>query len=252
MSLNAANEDEERGLLEESERNAHQTGRADRGRREPKPIAGLLAKLEFAATAPRLSPAARAELFAKEDERLRLELRKSSRATSESHIPSRFRWSTFESPLLVKRVTPPSAVAACQALLPILGEKDFRIVLSGKSGTGKTPCAVALYRAALQHRPFGFYVSAYDVVEATYSYRGELRSVLERAENAPILLLDDVGAEADRDAEKIGRLLFKRVDAEHATILTTELGAADIRTRYQSRVAKRILSDARAVTFGGR
>src|SRR5258708_31518647 len=74
--------------------------------------------------------------------------------------------------------------------------RDKRVIFLGPSGSGKTSCAVALYRKIVEGWPFAFMVNAYQLAEASYAARsGTTVTASSRAEEAPVLLLDDLGAE---------------------------------------------------------
>jgi DNA replication protein DnaC len=111
------------------------------------------------------------------------------------------------------------------------------LVLSGKTGTGKTVAA-----ADALAEEGGVFVSAEEVVVAFASMFGVESEKRERMLRSRLLVLDDVGTEKDKDRmlDALVALLSRRASATLTpTILTLNLNAKSFRERYEN---ERLLS----------
>ena len=140
------------------------------------------------------------------------------------------------------------------------------LYLHGKSGAGKSFCAAWLiYNRKIkrlmnywddEHRWKGIasgtaWVSAYDAVDKTN---------MEWLRKTPLLVLDDLGTEAQSPANKatIGEIISKRYDNDVPTIITSNLElSSDDSSKYTCerlygrRVVDRIADSGKVVAFKG-
>jgi hypothetical protein len=133
------------------------------------------------------------------------------------------------------------------------------IVFAGPSGAGKTTLAVATatawarwhFRAGRTPRGLTF-VSAIDLARARAQHRlgaGEAELIVD-AMTARLLVVDDLGAEAARDADVIATVLHRRHDDDAATWITTGLAAEEIGQRYGGGLERRIYEGAVVIDCG--
>lgn len=103
------------------------------------------------------------------------------------------------------------------------------LVLSSTVGRGKT---VAAASALAEQR--GRYVSAFDAARLFSSNYSEDADAVDRLIATPLLVLDDVGTEGDRErmASALIRIVEGRRDRGKRTIITTNISRADFKARY--------------------
>ena len=67
----------------------------------------------------------------------------------------------------------------------------------------------------------------------------------------PLLVLDDLGAEwpGGWGMTKVDAIFSERYNRQRSTIVTTNLGGADMRNRYADRIIDRLRATNRVITF---
>lgn len=130
------------------------------------------------------------------------------------------------------------------------------LVLLGPVGTGKTHQA---YGAIRQIVHTGVACS-WSAVTAADLYgqlrpreRGNPEAVMDRYSRIPLLLLDDLGAAKGSEwTEEITyRVINHRYEQQLATIVTSNLGGADLRAGLGERIASRLTEMAKRVALKG-
>lgn len=124
-----------------------------------------------------------------------------------------------------------------EALSTVLTWRDDKsrrpwLVLSGRTGTGKSVSAATAIAV-----DGGLWIRADDVVRIFAGLFGDALERQARVEHARLLVLDDVGCEADKD--RMQPALIELIDARVSamwtpTIVTTNLTKRDFATRYDS------------------
>ena len=66
---------------------------------------------------------------------------------------------------------------------------------------------------------------------------------------APVLLLDDLGKDADIKSNPVPAVIAERHDEERVTWITTELTPPEIAKRYGDGIARRICENALVLRF---
>jgi DNA replication protein DnaC len=134
--------------------------------------------------------------------------------------------------------------------IKMLKETGESIFLSGKTGSGKTHIAVAVFRESPDGSEF---ITA---PELLLKIRGAFREgagyteeeIIDRYSSCPVLVLDDLGAE--KTTEYSITTLFLIIDRRNRnckrTIITSNLGLQEIEETLSARIASR-LSDMRVV-----
>lgn len=177
-------------------------------------------------------------------------------------VPERYRWAEFDNPLLRDRVTPVGAIAAAK-------RAGGSILLLGPSGSGKTSLGVACMRlalddgtAALKTRNAAIYkfavgamfVTAYDLAKAgVYSPLGRRPKLVDRAMQASLLLLDELGMDIEvfkQSATSVREVLHERHANGRPTIATSFLRGADLRGHYGEGIERRFKEGA-VIVLGG-
>jgi DNA replication protein DnaC len=168
-------------------------------------------------------------------------------------IPLRFKWAVAaDMALLQSRVKlAPERIAKALAEPP-----DGDLVLVGNTGTGKTSLAVAMLACAVRARPElrskDRFASTYALAGARARHplgQGEAPDV-EKAMSAPLLLLDDVGSEADDRRNVISDIVFARHEADLPTWVTTGFTPEQLMARYGSALIRRLIEVRKPVELG--
>lgn len=158
-------------------------------------------------------------------------------------VPPRFAWATQDAaPELAARV---DRAALSKAEKLGLGP----LTLTGPSGSGKTSLAVALVSRWVSGLGVGYpadvdFVSSIDVEHAARRHRlgdDEPRAI-ERALEADLLVLDDLGMERSRfGVEALVRIIAHRHDQDLITVATTALDDGQLADTYGAGIARRLL-----------
>lgn len=171
-------------------------------------------------------------------------------------VPPRFKWAIERDlDLLGQRVdlVRPTLMSAVKWALD-LPLRPPSLVLSGATGAGKTSLAIALFAIWFdKHRDEGArFAGAIDLGLAKQHHplgHDEAPDVWA-AKEAPLLILDDVGAEAARDADVVRSVLHARYNADLPTWITTGISRESVAGRYDAGVARRMFEEAKSVVIG--
>jgi DNA replication protein DnaC len=118
-----------------------------------------------------------------------------------------------------------AAYAAAKKYAATYRETHRWLLFYGDAGRGKTHLATAVVIDAIERGESPLVVRSKDAIyqlhesyqtNTTEQYRDELNT-------APLLLLDDIGEENDKDKEFIAAVIKSRYEAERPTIITTNL-----------------------------
>lgn len=122
------------------------------------------------------------------------------------------------------------------------------LLLSGKSGLGKTFLLHAIVHRLVQRDIMPVYTSAYHLLEvARKAYFENSSDKLAEMMNAPILLIDDLGTEPmmqNITIEQLFNLLNERQMNRRHTVISTNLTMAEFKERYTERIASRLMDDS--------
>ena len=131
------------------------------------------------------------------------------------------------------------------------------LLLSGKSGLGKTFLLHAIAHRLVQRDIMPVYTSAYHLLEvARKSYFENSSDKLAEMMNAPVLLIDDLGTEPmmqNITIEQLFNLLNERQLNRRHTVISTNLTMAELKERYTERVSSRLMDESswRRLVFTG-
>lgn len=125
------------------------------------------------------------------------------------------------------------------------------LVLSGKSGLGKTFLLHAMAARLITRGHQVLLISAYSFLETARKSYFENDDRLEELIGTPVLMLDDLGSEPllqNVTIEQLFNLINERQRRNLPTVISTNLNQEELRTRYTERIASR-LTDKRNVQF---
>jgi len=156
-------------------------------------------------------------------------------------IPENFAWARFEERDLAARVAHardfvPAAKKHADAFVR-------RIVFRGAPGTGKTSLMVAMVRAWAARRDA---VALF--VPATY-LSGKKFQLDAHLLTAPLVMIDDVGMEADIKSNTLPELVYERHARGRALWVTTNRSMEQLIALYQEGIARRLHEAAAIFDF---
>jgi len=133
---------------------------------------------------------------------------------------------------------------ACQAAKEFAGDPKGWLILVGPSGCGKTHMAAAIANERIgQGRP-AFFISTPDLLDhlrSAFNPSSEIayEQLFDQVRNAPLLLLDDLGAQSATPwaKEKLEQLLTYRFNNELPTVIVTTIPIEQLEERIHARLA---------------
>lgn len=133
-------------------------------------------------------------------------------------------------------------------------DKGVGLFLKGGVGTLKTTLAVAVMRKGIDLNIKTRFLPMVSLVDTIMSFKDNPaeRAMFEKELlTTPILVLDDLGAEMSRDwvVAKIDAIITERYNRMLPTIITTNLGTAELKERYTKRMIDRLNEISVAVVF---
>lgn len=136
--------------------------------------------------------------------------------------------------------------AATEFLERTLGRPDrpLALQLHGRTGSGKSHLAAAVTAALHRRRRVAFvYVPALiDRIRAVIDHRPGAQFALERTATAPVLVLDDLGAERPTDfvREKLEAIIHERVYRMQPFVVTSNLDPSELGNRIGEEATRRL------------
>ena len=129
------------------------------------------------------------------------------------------------------------------------------ILLTGKSGLGKTFLMRAMANALIERDINVLMVSAYNLLQTARKYYFEDDTAFEEVLKIPVLLIDDLGSEPmlnNVTVEMLFNLLNERQNRSLSTIVSTNLNLQEFRERYTERIASRLCNvESMILTLAG-
>ena len=140
--------------------------------------------------------------------------------------------------------SPPDYARAYEAAQRFAEAPEGWLVLIGPVGSGKTHLSCAIANALLSCGRPVFYVGAADLLDhlrSAFSPASDVRydELFEQVKNAPLLVIDDVRAEAGSPwaREKIEQLFNHRFNRGLPTVVTTDVPLDELAERVNERLA---------------
>ena len=178
--------------------------------------------------------------------RTQKEQKRIARLMGSSGVGERFRSRTFAT----FRTTPATqaALTLCKKFCAAVkvNPKVPGLLLTGDCGTGKTHLAVAVLREVAEAGIPGMFVVVPDLLakmKASFNLKdGRAGELVEAAKNAPLLVLDDLGAESAKDwtIELVYVLINHRYEHMLPTVITTNYDGTRIDAVFGKRVSSRL------------
>ncbi len=137
---------------------------------------------------------------------------------------------------------------ACSLFCDKLQDTNIRIVLiSGKTGTGKTYLSNAIANKAIEKQQSALIVTAYSLIElflkGYLSGQDTKLAVLENLMDVDLLVIDELGVENKFNnvtSEYLYALINERIQRGNKTVISTNLTMRQIQERYDDRIFSRI------------
>ena len=128
------------------------------------------------------------------------------------------------------------------------------LTLGGSSGSGKTHLAAAIANERISHSYPAFYITAADLLDhlrSAFSPSSEMPydEFFDQVRNAPLLVLDDLGAQTGTPwaKEKLDQLLTHRFNSELPTVIVTIIPVEQLDERLYTRLTDPRLCQAYVV-----
>ena len=128
------------------------------------------------------------------------------------------------------------------------------LLLRGPVGTMKTTLAVAVLQCWLHRGGSARFLTMPSLVDNIFAAKSisqeDWNQFEKRLRQTPLLVLDDLGAEwaAGWVLTKVDAIIAERYNRRRATIITTNLGSADMRRRYTDRMIDRLRATCQIIT----
>lgn len=169
------------------------------------------------------------------------------RLTGASGMGSRFRERRFDT--FQKICGTELAYSACEKFCEGYTPHSMGIRLTGPYGCGKTHLAAAVLNAMIGRGIPGMFVVVPDLLRQIrigfddMEMAKRANEIVDTAKSAPLLVLDDLGAEKPSDwvREYLFILLNTRYEKELPTIVTTNCTTAELIAKLQQRIVSRLV-----------
>ncbi len=132
---------------------------------------------------------------------------------------------------------------ACEAAKAFAAEPKGWLVLVGPSGSGKTHLAAAMANHCIENGQPVFYITIPDLLDHLRSTFGPNSEVpydefFEQVRNAPLLILDDLGAQSSTPwaKEKLDQLLNHRLNNQLPTVIVSIVPIEELEERIRTRL----------------
>lgn len=136
-------------------------------------------------------------------------------------------------------------------------ENSPSILMMGKTGLGKTHLSLAIAKTAIEHGFGVVYVPAQRLcsnMELEHFSKNNGNEFFKKYSECDLLIIDDLGAEFPTQftAAAIGNLINERLCRKKPTVISTNLGANELKIKYSERTASRLLGEYKAIMFIGK
>ena len=128
------------------------------------------------------------------------------------------------------------------------------LLLRGPVGTMKTTLAVAVLQCWLRRGGSARFLTMPSLVDNIFAAKAvsqdKWRQFEKQLQQAPLIVLDDLGAEMSSDwlLTKVDAIIAERYNRRRATVITTNLASAAMRSRYTDRMIDRLRATCQIIT----
>ena len=128
------------------------------------------------------------------------------------------------------------------------------LLLRGPVGTMKTTLAVAVLQCWLRRGGSARFITMPSLVDNIFAAKAvsqdKWRQFEKQLQQAPLIVLDDLGAEMSSDwlLTKVDAIIAERYNRRRATVITTNLASAAMRSRYTDRMIDRLRATCQIIT----
>ena len=128
------------------------------------------------------------------------------------------------------------------------------LLLRGPVGTMKTTLAVAVLQCWLHRGGSARFLTMPSLVDNIFAAKAvsqdKWRQFEKQLQQAPLIVLDDLGAEGASDwlLTKVDAIIAERYNRRRATVITTNLASAAMRSRYTDRMIDRLRATCQIIT----
>lgn len=152
------------------------------------------------------------------------------------------------------------AQEACRAALKCaanIGEKNNDLLIYGSTGLGKTFLTHCIINYARSNDHSALYFSSADffdlLADAAFNRFPESAAYADLIRTSDLLVIDDLGTERRNNLveSELFRVINERQTAGKTTVISTNLGPADIAAAYSERIFSRIISNYRIIKLIG-
>ena len=145
----------------------------------------------------------------------------------------------------------------CRRYAEEFGRDSGNLLFMGGTGLGKTHLSLAIAKTVVEHGFGVVYVPAQRLcsnLELEHFSREGGNEFYKKYSECDLLIIDDLGAEFPTQftVAAIGNLISERLCRKRPTIISTNLGANELKIKYSERTASRLLGDYKAIMFIGR
>lgn len=148
----------------------------------------------------------------------------------------------------------------CQCYAEDFNKNSPSILMTGRTGLGKTHLSLAIAKSAIE-RGFGvIYGSVQTLISRLEHERfdkdksNSSENTLQMLSNCDLLILDDLGAEflTSFVVSVLNEIINFRMMSDKPTIISTNLSPEELEARYSERISSRIIGYYHALNFIGR
>ncbi len=145
----------------------------------------------------------------------------------------------------------------CKSYAEKFSSESCNLLLTGKTGLGKTHLSLAIANKAIERGFDVYYASIHTVMDALqkeqFSREKITESISDRLYESDLLILDDLGAEFSTQftVASLYNIVNTRINSGKPMIISTNLSLSELEERYSQRVTSRIIGTSERLLLIG-